>query len=118
MSLNPKCINHRNGNNELVTKAVNNRGQLMPCCYCDSGTLASKKDKILLELAKHSYINDWDSIEEMVNSEPWVNFYKELLDPDGEHSPICVYLCGTDKATGVRSEEFYDGGQRIKVIQL
>ena len=57
------------------TFAVNNRNQLMPCCYVDHVGLMDDKIQKLLDV---SNINDYTSIKEIIKTHEWIDFFKML----------------------------------------
>jgi hypothetical protein len=87
IELNPQCING------TIAFAVTNRGHLIPCCRCDDPpTMNDPEFQKLLAVSK---ISDYNSIEEILTTEEWINFEKNLKNHKGP--PACFYICKKDK---------------------
>ena len=64
----PLCIANK------TDMAVNNRNQLMPCCYID--TPHYLEDSTLKKLVESSDISKHKSLEDIINSKEWVELYR------------------------------------------
>jgi len=83
--MNPKCLNGQ----QLIT--LSNEGYLVPCCWADSGPLNEEWNFLKQE---HLNIKNVSSIEEILDSKEWKNFY-EILTKHPEQCPSCCKLhCG------------------------
>lgn len=99
--LDPKCLDGR------LQAAVNNRGELIPCCYCDTkGAWADPKFRQLLKVSK---ISDYDSIEEIYLTKEWIDFKKDLENDKGPWA--CFNTCLKRDDDGVRKETIYEDGK-------
>lgn len=99
--LDPKCLDNR------LQAAVNNRGELIPCCYCD--TKVTWKDSKFQQLLKVSKISDYDSIEEIYLTKEWIEFKKDLENDKGPRA--CFNTCLKRNDDGVRKETIYENGK-------
>jgi len=73
--------------------AVTNTGYLIPCCYCDDPkTLNDPEFKKLLAVSK---INDYDTLDEIINTKEWKRFEKNLRRNIGPHA--CMHTCKVRK---------------------
>ena len=87
IELDPKCFKKE------VSFAVTNRGQLIPCCYCDNPrTLNDPKFQKLLEV---SLINDYENIEDILKTKEWKQFIKDLENNIGPDA--CRRSCKKNK---------------------
>jgi len=66
----PLCIANK------TDMAVNNRNQLMPCCYID--TPHYLEDSTLKKLVESSDISKHKSLEDIINSKEWVELYRVI----------------------------------------
>jgi len=89
MKFKPKCLSGKQ------QTAVNNRGELLPCCYCDEQwALKTPQLKRLTDVSKVSEVED---IEEILLSEPWMKFEEDLRTENWPEIPkICIHHC-TDR---------------------
>jgi len=82
--LDPKCFDTRQ-----QAYGFTNRGELIPCCWCD--TQYNRRDKDYQKLLMVSKLEDHDSIEEIVTQEEWVEFYENLKQNKGFW--VCHHVC-------------------------
>ena len=71
---NPKCMTTD------TQMAINNRNQLMPCCFIDTPFLV--EDPTIKKLLSVSNISEHKSIKEILNKKEWVEFYDMLKEAD------------------------------------
>jgi|SRR6056300_228367 hypothetical protein len=89
--------------------AMTNKGELLPCCYCDWPK--SMKDPKFQSLLKVSKVSDYDKIDDIFETKEWKEFY-DLLTKDIPPCLACLETCGTKtdgtpiKAT--REDTHYD----------
>ena len=86
----PLCIANK------TDMAVNNRNQLMPCCYID--TPHYLEDSTLKKLVESSDISKHKSLEDIINSEEWKTLNRVLtkaMDTQDTKDvpPPCVDVC-------------------------
>jgi hypothetical protein len=99
--LDPKCIN---GTTDM---AVDNRGRLIPCCYCDVPGMTD--DPEFAKLLEVSYLENYDSVEEILATKQWKRFFKRLKQNNG--FPECNEACRKDKSKlNTRVSTYYDPG--------
>jgi len=99
--------------------AITKDGYLIPCCYCDvPETMNDLEFKKLLSVSK---IDDYNTIEEILENDEWLAFENNLKNNIGPHS--CWNTCSTgvdirqnnavDPETKevkvVRTDNFYEG---------
>ena len=84
IELEPKCCS---GDIQL---AVTNRSELIPCCYLD--TPESLKNQQVKKLVENSKISDYESIDDILRSETWIEF-EEMLLGNGPFPATCVNIC-------------------------
>ena len=82
--LDPKCLDNRQENFGLT-----NRGELIPCCWLD--TPLNRHDKDYQKLLAVSKIEDYDSIHEILLTDEWVEFSKNISNGIG--FGICHLTC-------------------------
>ena len=95
--LDPMCFDDR------IPFAITNRGELLPCCYCDN--VKTLKTPIFKKLTAVSNIEDHDSLEEILLKDEWREFV-EMLEKNQEPPPICIETCGRspDSESPVRKD--------------
>lgn len=86
--LDPKCING------TIDMAVDNRGRLIPCCYCDVPKMTN--DPEYSKLLEVSYLENYDSVEEILATKQWKRFFKRLKQNNGFSE--CNKVCRKDKS--------------------
>jgi len=84
MKLDPKCFDKR-----MSAFAVTNRGQLLPCCWLDDARLKSNEE--FQKLLMVSHISDYETIEEILETPEWKEFYRNLKKDKG--FSICYSVC-------------------------
>lgn len=84
--LTPKCLNGE------IAIAVSNTGYVIPCCLCDrKSNLHDRKYQELLAVSK---ISEHSSIEQIINSDVWKSFQKDLENDQG--FSVCYIHCKMD----------------------
>jgi len=82
--LDPKCIS---GSQEAF--AITNRGEVIPCCWLDTSIQRKDMDYGMLTLA--SNLDDYDSIDEILLQDEWVEFRNNLRK--GKGFALCHHVC-------------------------
>ena len=103
--LDPKCF-------KGFPMAISNEGYLLPCCYCEDRL--TYEDPNFQKLLKVSKINDYNSIEEILNTKEWKKFEKNLTKHKG---PDCCHtVCGIvkDESSLHRKDTHYSSEGKIK----
>lgn len=86
--LDPLCIKGK------IAMAITNRGELIPCCRCDDPhTINDNEFQKLLAVSK---ISDYNSIDEILDTEEWRNFEENLRNNRGPQA--CWNTCKKDKS--------------------
>ena len=119
MKLNPKCL-PTNGEKPMPL-AIDNRGHLLPCCWCDEKNItASKQFKPLYDVSK---LEDYNNINEILETKEWVEFENDLInarDIGDEDSlkkvqPVCIHHCKIrEKEDKIKVETTYRNGKELK----
>jgi hypothetical protein len=112
----PKCLTSH------THIAVNNRNELLPCCFWDT-TPMRKGDPEETELMKASDINKFDSIADILKQKVWVDFYNKIKEADETQNidkvtHLCRQQCLDKGESKFRLEEWYDSkGNLINKIE-
>jgi len=108
--LEPQCLKVDPQGN-IMQAAIDNRGHLIPCCYCD--TPETEKDINYQKLLKVSKISDYDNIEEIYLNKEWVEFVENLRNNIGFHA--CYLTCRKNKDPNniTRKERTYFKGKLL-----
>ena len=78
----PLCIANK------TDMAVNNRNQLMPCCYIDMPQYL--QDPTLKKLVESSDISKHKSLEDIINSKEWVELNRIIHEANGDTYFDCI----------------------------
>ncbi len=90
IELEPRCM--LEGTERRQQAAVTNRGHLIPCCWVDQPE--NLAHPIMVEMLKVSKISEVESIEEILLSEPWQKFAKNLAEKNLDQVlPVCIMHC-------------------------
>jgi len=112
--LEPRCM--LQGNERRQQAAVTNRGHLIPCCWIDQTD--ELKHPTMQKMLAVSKIDEVESIDEILLSEPWQKFAKDLAERNyKEIMPVCVTHCrkwsgGKDKQ---KVEEYHHKGKSWEI---
>ena len=69
-------------------------GYMLPCCWLDKpGQEVDEKVKTLFDSSLH--IDNNETIENIINAEPWQKFMSELTEKPELSSPICFQFCSS-----------------------
>lgn len=101
VKIKPMCFN---GNMNL---AVTNRGQVLPCCHCD--TKRMMKDPEFKKLAENSYLKDHDHVNDILSNDHWQAFYESLENNRGPFA--CWDTCRSNKKQGKQEMTVAEGGK-------
>ena len=109
IKLDPKCMRKRNSISSIMDPAVTNRGHLVPCCFIDQQE--ELDDPIMKKMLKVSKISEHNSVEDILYSDEWKEFAKNLAERNIDKiMPVCILHC--NKGRGVKTEEFYEYDKR------
>jgi len=106
--LDPKCLT---GGQEAF--AITNRGELIPCCWLDNQVNRRDPDYIKLLIASH--IQDYDSIEEILFTDEWLEFQDNLKKGIG--FTICHLVCKKRDSPQHKRETFYGEDNDKKYVK-
>ena len=107
MKLKPKCLMNQ------IQMALTNRGELLPCCYCDQEVVL--KDPKIKKLLSVSQISDVESVEEILLSKEWIEFAKNL---EKNIAPkVCFQICG-DRKESSKIETYIDQGKEVHINKV
>lgn len=95
--LDPKCLDRRQ-----EAFGLTNRGELIPCCWLDNQV--NRQDPDYGQLLLASRIDDYDSIEEILLTDEWVEFYQNIAK--GKGFTICHLVCKKREAPQHKRETF------------
>ena len=109
IKLDPKCMRKRNSISSTMDPAVTNRGHLVPCCFIDQQE--ELDDPIMKKMLKVSKISEHNSVEDILYSDEWKEFAKNLAERNMDKiMPVCILHC--NEGRGVKTEEFYEYDKR------
>ena len=81
----PDCFGH-------LPFGTNRYGRLLPCCKVDD--IGNYGDSMYYEMLEASKISDYDSIEDMLNTDVWKKFFENLKNNKGMNR--CHDMCSCD----------------------
>ena len=114
--LEPKCM--LQGKERRQQVAVTNRGHLIPCCWIDqTDELEQPTMQKMLAVSK---ISEVESIDEILLSEPWQKFAKDLAENNfKEIMPVCVTHClkRTDDKDKLKDEVYHFKGKELDITK-
>ena len=95
--LEPRCMAPKNSIEKRMSPAVTNRGELIPCCWMDQKS--SLEHPVMQKMLKVSKISENDTIEDILFSDEWQEFAKNLAERNLDKVvPTCITHC--KKRTG------------------
>jgi len=99
--LDPKCLDDRQPSFGLT-----NRGELIPCCWMDNQV--NRHDEDYQKLLAVSKIEDYDSIDEILFTDEWIQFSKNISNGIGFIS--CHHVCKKRETPQHKRESLYEDG--------
>ena len=114
--LEPRCMPPKEKNSERRQQiAVTNRGQLVPCCWMDQKVVLQHPD--MQKMLKVSNVADYDTIEEILLTDEWQEFAKNLEERNIEKiMPVCITHCVQREGRDRQKIETYTLGKETKEI--
>lgn len=82
--IDPKCLKG------TISLGHSNEGFLMPCCWC-ACIIGDEELKFLSQ--DHLKLSNVDSVEQIINSEEWNEFFRILKEQPENAPQICKYMC-------------------------
>lgn len=83
----PRCCH--NDPRDRMQLAITNLAELIPCCQLDN--MSTREDPHVAKLLKVSKMDDYDSIEEILLTDEWLEFYDNLSK--GIAPQRCYKIC-------------------------
>ena len=114
--LEPKCM--LQGKERRQQVAVTNRGHLIPCCWIDQ--TEELEQPTMQKMLAVSKISEVESIDEILLSEPWQKFAKDLAENNfKEIMPVCVTHClkRTDDKDKLKDEVYHFKGKELDITK-
>ena len=100
----PKCLS-KEGRNIGRSGAVSATGFVLPCCWLDRPN-EPRDSKVSTLFDEKLHIDNNDTIDDIIKSDPWQKFMRELTTKAEESSPICLEMCRTSGSRYVHKEEW------------
>ena len=108
--LRPKCFH-----NEIQT-SLTNRGHLIPCCNVDQPE--TLEDPMMVKMLKVSNVADYDTIDEILLTDEWQEFAKNLEQRNLEKiMPVCIIHCAKRKGRDRQKIETYTLGKLTREVK-
>jgi len=107
IDLEPRCMTPSDNDPERrMQTAVTNRGHLIPCCWIDQTDVL--KHPIMKKMLKVSKISEHDSIEDILLTDEWKEFAKNLAERNFDKIlPVCILHCKKRKGRNRHKIETY-----------
>lgn len=112
LQIKPKCFPYDKDGN-FVRSSMKNcpahtaSGYLLPCCWLDRASVVAKDDELNGVRVPELHLNTGITYKEIVESDNWKNFYKQLFeDPENAHK-ICKECCGWVTDENNEEKEYY-----------
>ena len=97
--IDPKCVT---GIQDAF--GLTNKGELIPCCWCDTSKV--RNNPAYQRLLAVSKIADYDSIEEIVLQDEWIEFQNNLKNNVGFE--VCYTICKKRDTPQHKAEIYID----------
>lgn len=97
--LDPKCLDNRQ-----PSFGMTNRGELIPCCWVDNQQ--NRYDKDYQKLLSVSKLEDYNTIDEILFTNEWINFTKNLSNGIGFLG--CYITCRKTESAQHKRENWYE----------
>jgi len=105
VELTPKCLSGKG-------YGYSAQGYLLPCCWCDPRENRTVNGKVDLETEEiksifwkeHLKLTNVDSINEILRSKEWRNFYDTLVDDPNNALEVCKRYCKTTQSTKLKEK--------------
>ncbi len=122
MKINPKCLpDPGNKDFEPMPLAIDNRGHLLPCCWCDHPK--TTKSELFKEIYSVSKLTDYKSIDDILDTKQWQKFEDDLVQARDKGDNLekinqtCLHHCqARAKNDKIKIETYYEKGEK-KVVE-
>lgn len=119
IKIKPRCLpDPDNKDHVLMPLAVDNRGHLIPCCWCDHPK--TTKDEKYQPLYKVSKLEDHNSIDDILDQKEWKKFEDDLIQArdigDNINSILktCLHHCkARQEDDAVKVETYFEKGKKV-----
>ncbi len=99
IQIEPKCFPYdKDGNN--IRQEMGNcpahtaTGYLLPCCWLDRPDIIAEDDNINGVRVPELNLDTGITYKEIMRSENWKRFYRELFEQPEKAHPVCKECCG------------------------
>ncbi|MAD25231.1 MAG: hypothetical protein CMO44_13765 [Verrucomicrobiales bacterium] len=119
MKLNPKCLIDPKQDKQKTYITSQNlahsaKGFILPCCWCDIPE-PEKDEQIKKLFNKKLHLDNNDTIEDIILSDEWFNFFSTLTDDTSNASSVCKKYCSVgDNKTVVVKKVIVDNKEILK----
>ena len=113
----PKCLTSK------TQIAINNRNELLPCCFWDVTPFNKDTDPVASKLTSISNIDKFDSIADILQQKEWVDFYERIVEAEKTQNyrsvnRLCKKQCLDMGEPRFRKEEtFTNKGESVDVYE-
>ena len=87
VKLYPRCLNH-----EQKQPVLSATGYMLPCCWSDCGVTFEGMESLV---QPHLHISNVDTVEDIVLSPEWDQFFNDLIEKPRDAPLICKKYCCT-----------------------
>jgi len=116
VTIEPKCWPFDKDGNNIRNQMQNcpahtASGYLVPCCWLDRSHIVARNDTLNGIRVPELNLNTGITYKEIMESDQWRNFYKELLESPETAHQICRECCGwitEDDGTKIEYYKKYD----------
>lgn len=107
----PRCLD---SNRKAI--AYVNTGHLSPCCWVDGDEEQASEDYKMFFTEELKVANN-EKVEDIIESETWLNFFKSLVEKPREAPYNCWRQCGEFVVERIRGEGHTPNRDQFKVDQ-
>ena len=120
IKLRPRCLPNPDDPNYIsMPLAINNRGYILPCCWCDEKSVTtSERFKKIYNVSK---LENFDTVEQLMGQPEWKEFENDLVrardvgDNLNKINGVCIHHCKVrEKEDKIKVETTYRNGKELK----
>ena len=89
----PKCLGGKGYKARSIAIAVSATGFVLPCCWLNQTYDVNKHEKVRPLFDDKLHIDNNDTIDDIIYSEPWQTFMRDLIEKPEKSAPICFRKC-------------------------